>query len=96
MIDRPPKIETMTFDVGIVANRMRLLMQIKPLAWQSYAVRREAGREVDLNIDFSKPVSRTQLATFGSIFDIDAFLFFSVSDEELQANSQLFLRPEED
>lgn len=96
MIDRPPQIETITFDAGVVANRMQLLMQIKPLAWQSYLMRREAGKEIDLNIDFSQPVSRTQLATFGNMFDIDAFLFFSVRDEELQANPELFLRPEED
>ncbi len=96
MIDKAPKIEVITFDAGVVANRMRLLQAVKPLAWQSYLMRRESGQEECLNIDFSKPVSRAQLSVFNSIFDIDAAVLFTVSDEELQTNPEVFLRPEED
>ncbi len=84
------------FDAGLVANRLRLLAEIKPLAWESYLIRRKAGLEPDLNIDFSEPVPETQLALLNSIFDIDAKVFFTVSNEELQEHSEVFLRPEED
>ncbi len=95
MIDKAPKIETVTFDAGVVANRLQLLAQIKPLAWESYLIRRKVGQEAALNIDFSKPVPFTQLSVLNSIFDINAATFFTVSDEELQTNSEVFLRPEE-
>jgi len=91
-----PEIKMISFDAGIVANRMQLLAKIKPLAWESYLVRREAGLEADLNIDFSRPVKETQLAVLNSIFDIDAKILFTVLDEELQAHPEIFLRTEED
>jgi hypothetical protein len=96
MSEKIPKVEMVTFNPGVVANRMELLAQIKPMAFETYMMQRRAGVEPGVLIDFSKPVSRERLSVLNSIFNIDAAIFFTVSDEELQNNQEMFLRPEED
>jgi len=82
------------FDATTVANRMKLLEETKPLAWQTYMVRL-AMKDPQLMIDFTKPVPESALVVLNSIFDIDSVIFFTVDDEEIENNPEIFLRPEE-
>lgn len=82
-----------SFDTAVVADRMKLLETTKPIAWRTYMVRL-AAQEPAVMIDFMKPVSETDLLELNRMFDIDAAIFFTVSDEEIQNNPEIFLRPE--
>lgn len=96
MSEKNPHNESITFDPGVVANRMELLAQVKPMAYETYMLQRAAGIDPDAMVDFSKPVPRAQLAFLNRIFDIDAVDFFTATDEDFVNIIALRLRPEED
>jgi hypothetical protein len=90
-----PNPQFVTFDPTVVSTRMKFLEEFKPLTWRTYMMGL-AAKDPALMIDFSKPVNRTDLATFNGLFDIDAVDFFTASDEDFVNLIAQRLRPEED
>lgn len=90
-----PAPQFVTFDPTVVATRIKFLEEFKPMAWKTYLLRL-AAHDATLMIDFTKPVNRNDLATFNSLFDIDALDFFTASDEDFVNIIAIRLRPEED
>jgi len=91
-MEQAPKM--ISLDTVKVANRMKLLESTKPLAWRTYMVLL-AAKDPKVMIDFTKPASEIALLELNRIFDIDAAVFFTVSDEEIIDNFEVFLRPEQ-
>lgn len=83
------------FDPERVKDRLSLLEKVKSMAYKTYLIKLAEG-DNEFCIDFTRPVSGSQLLSLNRLFDIDASVLFSVSDEELRDNVELFLRPEED